>query len=281
MKTDSTIFQLPKNIMQFSLGAVLFFITFRSFPIAFFPALLAFLLIYTAVYRLNDLADFSEDSKRELKRQLKALARQDISAESAAIQACLFSTLGIIISSFISRAFLLLCLGILALNLLYSSRLTRFKKRQFLALPTLAAIQFLKYSAGWFALTESPLQFPILLIAGISVFYSALFIYYKNIESEVLENRHLLKLFGAVFLVGAAIYTAAFFHYSLKLPMLLIPLFSVAILEVIKKQSYELRWRYFILSTNLVLAATIISFAVLLIPSLAEANLFLDKLMPL
>lgn len=177
---NSITLSLPKNIVQFSLGVILFrfligvpdvYITLLS--------LSAFVIAYSAVYVYNDLADCHEDKKDREKLRWKLVAGGMLSEPQAKILALILAFTGIALSLMISRWFFAMVLAMLFLNFLHSSPYTRFKSGLKRTAINMTAIEFLKYSCGWFALTSDLAKFPFWLILTFSLVYTISYLIYK------------------------------------------------------------------------------------------------------
>lgn len=270
---NSVTVNLPKNMIQFSLGAVLFWFTFGGFrPVLFAVSLVGFLLTYFSVYLLNDIVDYKEDKKDPEKSKWKLIATGKLSIENATSLHVLFLVSGIVISLFVGRWFTLILLGMVFLNFLHSSNFIKFKKSVPKTAVNMTAIEFLKYSAGWFAFTSDLSRFPFWLLLCFSVAYVGIYMCYKFKFNRKLisTNRAVFIIIGIVFVAS---YGISFVAYSFSLPLVLMFLF-VAVLAVFMKyfRVLEYKMKKLFIVEYMVLIIVIICFLLLANPSLARLN---------
>src|SRR5205085_10741078 len=109
-----------------------------------FIAFLAFSLVCSAVYVVNDLVDLEADRAHDTKR-LRAIAAGDLSIANAIVIACLLFIAGVAIGSIAGYGFLLIVAIYLAANLAYSAL---FKRIIMLDVVMLATFYTLRMLAG-------------------------------------------------------------------------------------------------------------------------------------
>src|SRR4030042_4040910 len=81
---NSVTVSLPKNIIQFFLGFVLYWLIFGAFDAAVLMiALAGFLLSYSSIYFLNDIVDFEDDRHDKDKMGWKLVAKGAMSKKTA------------------------------------------------------------------------------------------------------------------------------------------------------------------------------------------------------
>ena len=81
---NSIIMSVPKNIVQFLVGFILFTMLFgfADFVLMLF-GLAGFILTYSSVYLLNDIKDVEEDRKDPMKLKWKMIANGALSIRKA------------------------------------------------------------------------------------------------------------------------------------------------------------------------------------------------------
>ena len=237
-KVSSVSINIPKNILQFFVGVVIYMILLSSKinALLILEALTAFLLIYNSVYLFNDIMDYKEDKKHPLKRKIKPIARGDLTIENAAAQMLIFLIIGFILSSLVGKYFTIFLAVLLFLNFLFSSKYTRFKKN-ILRVPTLFLIEFLKFSIGWFAITNNLSRFPFVFIGALSAFYTAGYLMYKNLDlklDDFVKKREVVL----TFLFGVVLYFLSIFLYPFRFPMILLIILFISALSVVMVLRY-------------------------------------------
>ncbi|MEM5778767.1 MAG: UbiA family prenyltransferase, partial [Candidatus Aenigmatarchaeota archaeon] len=182
MKSSELItraFNPIKNSFQYTIGAILYFLTFNNFYLTkFILGLIGFVIAYQAVYQYNDLMDYEEDLKDEIRKN-KPLPRGEFSRKEVETFVYLFLIIGLSICFVVSPYFGLLVFITLFLNFLHSSPFIKLKKTK-LVLPNLFFLEFLKFSLGWFIFSFSLSEFPYILIAFLSLIYLTGYIYWKQ-----------------------------------------------------------------------------------------------------
>ncbi|MBL7205999.1 MAG: UbiA family prenyltransferase [Candidatus Aenigmarchaeota archaeon] len=275
---NSVTVNLPKNVIQFSLGFVLYWVTFGVFnPLIFIISISSFLLAYSSVYLFNDIMDFEDDKEDLEKSKWKLLVSGRLSIRGAMSLYILLLLLGTGISVFVSKWFTLILLGMVFLNFLHSSNVTRLKKSIPKTSVNMTLIEFLKYSAGWFAFTSDLSKFPFWLMLCFSIAYTVVYIFYKfKFTRELLTSNKIV--FVTTTLLFLFSYGISFFIYSFSLPLLFLGLFvavTVVFLKYFKIVGYKMK-KLFVIE-YIVLPIIIISFLLLIHPSVAELNQNMTK----
>jgi len=267
---NSVTISLPKNAVQFMLGLVLFWLVYGSFSVtkALF-AFLGFILTYSSVYLFNDIADYEEDRNDKEKRSWKLVAGGKISRNGAGFvgMALLFS--GLAVSGAINGWFFLMMICLVLMNFLHSSPYTGLKKKMPAAAINLTAIEFFKYSCGWFALTSDLSAFPFWLILTFSLVYSVVYIVYKMRfrGKNIISNKYVIVPMG---LASVFSYIVSLILYDFALPMFI--LLATSILVATFSVGKRLRLMNWLWVEFTILPIILIAFLLLTIPSIAEAN---------
>lgn len=268
---NSVSISAPKNAIQYAFGALLFYLTFgfMDAPRSLL-GLAGFLLAYSSVYLYNDIIDADEDSRNEKKKRWKLVASGELSIGMAKLIGAVMLISGLALSLAVGPAFLGIIALVLLLNFLHSSPYTRFKKSRGKTVFNMSAIEFLKFSAGWFAVGQIE-GFPFWIFLLFSLSYVVGYMLYKfDLGREhVKQNRLLFYSLGAACAVS---YLMSFALYRLQLAMLLSIALPAAALSVMKLTGWSRRMRSMIAMEYIILAVVMASFILMLNPVFSEAN---------
>ncbi len=270
---NSVTVNLPKNIVQLLLGAVLFAAVFGIIDFAkLIMAIAGLSLAYSSVYMYNDIMDREEDSMDPEKRAWKPIANHSLSIDNAISIYALLLMSGVLVSFLVNTAFGAMMVALLFLNFLHSSPFIKLKKKKLRTIVNITLIEFIKYSSGWFALTSNISRFPLLLVLMFSVIYSAGYMAYKfRFDGNTIKgSKVLFAVMGAVIFM---LFVGSLFSYGFPLALVLLLVFSICVFGA--KHAFWRGRRSFnqMLAMELVLLPLIIvSFLVLSIPSVGMAN---------
>ena len=222
LKVDLIIANSFKNSLQYFFGIALYVLsnggsnlTLSKISIGLF----SFLLFYVAIYLYNDLIDYDLDRKNVFRSNIKALARGSINKKTAKMLIYTCMIVGLSLSLLINKAHILALITIGIFNFFYSSPYTKLKDNALTFPMTLVAIQFLKFSIGWLALTSSLSGLPLLYVTSLSFFYVFLSYFSKN---PTLTIKEILNItFAKIILTfGVIAYILLPVFYSIKLVFL-------------------------------------------------------------
>lgn len=265
-----------KNGIQYSIGALLYFLFFGSFDITkFLIGLIGFVIAYQSVYQFNDLMDYESDRKDKVRREKKPLARGDASRKDVESYSYILSVIGLSICFFVNPYFGILVSATLFLNFLHSSHFVRLKESKLL-LPNLFFIEFLKYSIGWFAFSIAISEFPFLLITLFSFIYVGCYIFWKQNLNNFLGNAKLKIITG----ISVMLYIASVFVYQFTL-ILIIPI-PLAVLCVFLRNHISGRLKKINIDFSLAYITffyIVISLLILTIPAVATVNVNINQRM--
>jgi len=264
---------LPKNIIQYLLGTVLYLVLIGPFDIV--PAILGmigFVLVYSSVYLFNDLMDVKEDKKKADKKEWKIIAYGKMGTETAISMMFLLIVIGFFISAFVSTWFVMLMVALLFLNLLHSSSFTRFKKNLYKTSVNMTIIQFIKYSCGWFALTTNISQFPFWLVLSFALVYNICYLAYK-----IDFKRAHIKMEKALFVVMGIVFFFSYFYsmfvYNFPLALLVIMVFVIVVSLALKNSNIKIHsMRNRVFMEYVTLPIIILAFLLLMNPVVAGIN---------
>lgn len=257
-----------KNAIQYSLGAVFYFILNSSFSVfTFIVGLVGFLVAYQSVYFFNDLMDYESDRKDRLRSKIKLLTKGRISVNTAISLAFFFAIAGLFISFSVGQFFGVMVFLCLFLNFLHSSNMLRLKTTKLL-LPNLFVIEFIKYSLGWFVFSSDISNFPFFIIAFASAAYITSYVYYKNNVRDLFKDRK-IKILSAISL---SLYVISIFVYTFRLPLILLSLLSFALLSVRKINNSFIKIKVGNIVLFLITIGFILSIVFLTVPSVAQIN---------
>ncbi|MBN2042171.1 MAG: UbiA prenyltransferase family protein [Candidatus Aenigmarchaeota archaeon] len=270
---NSITISLPKNIIQFLLGVILFWFVI-GVPDTYITliAMAGFIITYSCVYLFNDIFDYKEDMGDKEKMKWKPIASGHLHIEHAKGLALAFAFVGMVISFFVNEWFFAIMVIMLFLNMLHSSPLTKFKKGLYKTTINMTAIEFLKYSCGWFALTTNISRFPFWLILAFSVVYTTSYIIYKfKFKGKVIKENK--KLFWGLGILGVVSYLVSLIQYGFPLTLIFLVLAPLVILIIFKYMNVEVhRISNMIMIEYLLLPLVIICFVILTVPMVGNAN---------
>ncbi len=267
-KMHSQNLNFLKNSFQFVIGSALFFALMKGFSLFnFLIGLAGFLIAYNAVYQFNDLVDYEEDKKDEMRKYCKPLVTGQLKKGQIKAYGILCLLIGLPICFFVSTLFGFLVVIALFLNLLHSSPFIRLKKSK-LVLLNLFFVEFIKFSLGWFAISPIIDNFPYIFIALSSTLYLLAYVYYKQNVVDFFKNKKIIAL-GITSLI---LYIASIFVYPFKLALIVVlPLFLT--FSIFRKYKYNLlRVK---IGTNIlgfIIIFFVASLLLLSIPSVAKLN---------
>ncbi|NOX71219.1 MAG: UbiA family prenyltransferase [Candidatus Micrarchaeota archaeon] len=270
---NSITINLPKNIIQFSVGALLFVAMFGTFDVvgALFAAV-AYLVLYSSVYVYNDMIDAGDDAKHPHKRQWKLVASGLLSEHAARKVLWIMLIAGAALSLFVNPYFMGLMLFAVLLNYLHSSPRTYFKGSIKKTAANMTLIEFLKYSSGWFAFTTNVSSFPFWIILTLSLAYTISYIVYKAEDTSVITKQH-TKLLGASVVIAFIAYSISLFAYSMPLAMVLMLVLPSMMIFMFRNTKRRYNTLNSVMTTQLLLLFTVIfSLSIIFIPPAAEAN---------
>lgn len=270
---NSITVNLPKNIVQLLLGAVLYAFIFGVInPVQLVLAVIGLSLSYSSVYMFNDIMDREEDAADPQKRGWKHVANGSLRLEGAVSIYALLLMSGLLVSFFVNYVFGAMMVALLFLNFLHSAPGIRLKKRKFPTIANITLIEFIKYSSGWFALTANVTKFPLWLVLMFAVIYSAGYMAYKFkfCGRTIKDSKPLFVAFGVVVV---ALFLASLFSYGFPLALVMLLALSVAVFGLKYLFWYhEKGFNQMLLLELIILPLIIVSFLLLLIPSVGMAN---------
>ncbi len=270
---NSVTISLPKNIVQFFLGVILYwFLVGTPDTYTTLISMSGFVLAYSSVYLFNDIFDYKEDMKDDEKLKWKPIASGHLSIGRAKMIAVVLVLLGLSVSMFVNLWFFIFVIAMIFFNMLHSSPLTRFKKDLYKTTANMTIIEFLKYSCGWFALTSNISRFPFWLIMAFSVVYVTSYIIYKfNFRGKIIREKR--KLFWGMGIFGILAYIISLVHYGFPLTLIFLVLIPLVVLVIFRYMNVEVhRISNMIFIEYLLLPFIIICFVILTIPSVGHAN---------
>lgn len=271
---NSAALNMPKNILQFIFGVILFAMAGGDYNIiTCVIAALGLSIGLGAIYLFNDLTDLKEDTHNTMKIRWKAVANGTMSRQESITLIKLFSITGAVLAFLSGINFFVIYLAVIGLNLCYSHPMIRWKTSKSLSVVAIALLQVLKFSSGWFLFTNTIRGFPILFVMALSIGYTLMFMYYKNNTTNLInlvreDKKRVLPLSFtciAMLLISFVIY--AFPAISLMIAMMGIPTVGF----------YFLTKRYIGTSVNVVfmyagLVILLLSFLLLSTPTVTAIN---------
>lgn len=265
---------MPKNIVQYLIGFGFYVLVFGSFdPIKLVLGLLSFIITYSAIYPYNDLMDYESDKKDKFKRVYKALARGDINYKDSATLVFGLPVIGLLIASFVSSWYMMLLIGLLLLNFLYSAPQVRLKKKMGYALTSMFLMQFIKFSLGWFTFTTEVTRLPVWVINTLSFAYLFSYFMYKK---NVLNMKKTFKMNKSVLIplsiatIGS--YIISIMIYPYKMPLLLIVPLVFLILTMRKQKDIVVKTFKLANITIWIMGAIFVMLLLLNIPVIGMIN---------
>ena len=269
---NSVTVSLPKNIIQFFLGFVLYWLLFGSFdPYVLVLALSGFLLSYSSIYFFNDIVDFKEDSKDTEKKEWKLVASGVLSKKAALAIGLAFMVSGLLLSALVNGWFLNIMAAMLLLNFLHSSPYTKIKKRVMPTTINMTVIEFLKYSCGWFAFTGNISMFPFWIMMTFSLVYMGIYMVYKfRFKGSILRSRK--WLLGSIALLTAVSYGLSMILYTFALALVILLAASVVLIAFSMGVGKKLSFMNWLWVEFVILPLVIIAFLALTIPFIGQAN---------
>jgi len=269
---NSVTISLPKNIIQFFLGFVLYWLTFGPFDvITLGVALSGFLLAYSSVYFFNDIADYREDNLDAEKNEWKLVASGVLSKKAAMAIGIAFMVAGLLTSALVSGWFLNIMAVLIFLNVLHSSPYIKLKKRVIPTTINMTLIEFLKYSSGWFAFTGDLSRFPFWIIMTFSIVYMSIYLVYKfRFKGRAIKNNK--WLLASVALFSAFSYILSIVLYSFALPLIILLAVSVILIVFSMNMGKKLKFMNWLWIEFIILPVVIIAFLLLSFPLVEQAN---------
>lgn len=257
---------LIRNMFQFSIGSVLYFVINNSFDIAkFFVGIAGFLIAYQSVYFFNDLMDYEQDRKDKDKSKIKMFISGKVKKDTGISMMFLFVILGLSLCFIVDQIFGLLVVACLFLNFLHSSNLTTVKKSSFL-IPNMFVLEFIKYSLGWFVFSLKIYNFPFFIISLSSAAYVIAYILYKRKNIPITDKGMLSLLAIGGF---SLIFSIFFYHFTLPLIVLIA---SSSLYLFILRSNTLVKIKIGSIISFLAIFAFIASMLFLTIPSIAQIN---------
>lgn len=275
---NSATLNAPKNILQFLFGVVIYTSLTGDYNLLKIVVAASGLSMgLGAIYLFNDLTDYEEDRKNQMKISWKAIANGSISVQTAKYLIILLSILGTLFSFLSGTNFFAIFIAIIALNLLYSYPAIRLKSHKNSSLIIITLIQILKFSSGWFLFTNTLEGFPYPFVISLSVGYALLFLYYKNnttnAKTIIRENKKRVYPLSLVMFLFLLI---SFFMYAFPVVFLLILGMSVPtiLFYTLSKDYLGTKVNFAFMYAGLIII--LLSFLLLSVPTVTATN---DKLL--
>lgn len=226
---NSITVNLPKNIVQLLLGAVLYCVLFGVIDwIGIIVAIIALSLSYSSVYIYNDIIDREEDAADPQKKAWKPVANGSLSINGALSLYALLLMGGVMISFFVNVIFGIMMVALLFLNFLHSSPWIHLKKKRVPTIINITVIEFIKYSSGWFALTSDTMRFPFLFVLMFSVIYTMGYTAYKfRFDGKTIKSNKIM--FGVLGAITLLLFIGSLVTYTFPLPMIVMFILSALI----------------------------------------------------
>lgn len=245
-----------KNILQYTIGGILFYVTFNKISlISFFFGMFSFALSYSFVYTMNDVIDYKIDetdkNKKIIKKSIKApIITKILPIEQILWVSSLFLIIGIFISLFINSIFSILIIILIIMNIIHSNPIHSFKKANLILIPNMFLIQFIKFSLGWFSQTKEITSFPSWIFILCSLSYVLMYKIYKfNYDFNKMPLKEKLYIIVLIFFSFFA-YLISIFLYDIMLPLLItsiVVLISYLMGMRIKKMDLKIKIGFFLI----------------------------------
>lgn len=269
---NSVTVSLPKNIIQYMLGFVLFWLIYRQFDLTTFVlSLSGFLLAYSAVYFFNDIVDYEDDKKDREKRDWKLIAGGIISRRTAILLGTAFLVSGLLLSSLVNLWYLNIIVLVMFLNMLHSHPRILLKKNLVGTTINMSIIEFFKYSTGWFAFTGDLTQFPFWILVTFAVVYATIYIVYKfKFQGDMLRNNKPYFIVLALVVLLSYIFSVVIYDFSLPLLLLLgLSMVLVSFGAIAGKNLNFMNWLHL---EFVIMPAMIVAFLLISIPMISQIN---------
>jgi hypothetical protein len=263
-----------KNAFQYSIGSVLYFLIFNSFDMySYILGMIGFLIAYQSVYHHNNLIDYKEDVKDRIRSKIRPLASGETTREYSESLAFILPVIGLTICFFVSPYFGLLTAITLVLNFFHSSAFVKLKRTR-LVLPNFFALEFLKFSIGWFALSASISSLPYLFITFLALVYTIGYMFWKQNFKDFMGSLRFKVIFMAIF----AFYFLSLFAYPFKIAMI-IPMAALLVTSFcLFKVNNDMRKVIFGVAMNYIFGASfIISALLIMTPFVSDANSIISQ----
>lgn len=211
---------IPKNVGLYSVGVILLFLFhFRIDLLQLLLGLLAFLILYSSIYILNDIYDVEIDKKDGRKVLRKPLAQGDIKRNEAMMFFWGFLALGLLLSILLNLFFFCIVSSLVLINFIYSFPLAHVRNqskgvhigglKQTILGPFLVLLmQVLKIFLPW-TISSEMMQYPVLFAVGFSLLYVIIFRGYKEYLTIGQSFKQAPFSFGAaiiIFILSANLY---------------------------------------------------------------------------
>ncbi|HOM95988.1 MAG TPA: UbiA family prenyltransferase [Methanofastidiosum sp.] len=271
---NSASLNAPKNILQFLFGVILYASLNGEYHLMkIIVAVFGLSLGLGAIYMFNDLTDYEEDKKNQMKISWKAIANGSISIQKAKYLIVFLAISGTTLSFLSGVNFFIIYTAIVVLNLIYSYPNIRLKNHKNSSLIVITLIQILKFSSGWFLFTSSFKEFPFPFIISLSVGYSLLFLYYKNntTNAKKIIKDNKLRVYP-LSLIMFLFTLASFFMYAFPVVFLLILGMSIPtiILYILSKEYIGTKVNFAFMYIGLIII--LLSFLLLSVPTVTATN---------
>ncbi|MCC7572328.1 MAG: UbiA family prenyltransferase [Candidatus Methanofastidiosum sp.] len=271
---NSATLNAPKNILQLLFGVVIFAsITGEYDLLKIVFAASGLSLGLGAVYLFNDITDYEEDKKNQMKISWKVIANGSISIPTTKNLVLILSILGTTFSFLAGMNFFIIFSLIIGLNLLYSYPSIRLKSHKNSSLIVITIIQILKFSSGWFLLTNSFKGFPFPFIMALSVGYTLMFIYYKNNTTSakkiIKENRRRVYPLSLL-LIGFLLISFFMYAYPIVFVLILAMAVPTILFYSLSKEYIGTKVNFAFMYAGLIII--LLAFVLLSVPTVTASN---------